>query len=30
VLPYVTSPDAPVSTRASYVSENGNPGLQQA
>ncbi|MDL4774403.1 alkaline phosphatase D family protein [Actinomadura xylanilytica] len=28
VLPYVTRPGAPVSTRASFVTENGNPGLQ--
>jgi hypothetical protein len=30
VLPYVTRPGAPVSTRTSYVAENGNPGLQLA
>jgi alkaline phosphatase D len=30
VLPYVTRPGAPVSTRTSYVTENGNPGLQLA
>ncbi|HEU4947800.1 MAG TPA: alkaline phosphatase D family protein [Kribbella sp.] len=27
VLPYVTTPDAPVSTRASFVVEQGAPGL---
>ncbi len=27
VLPYVTSPDAPVSTRATFVVEDGRPGL---
>jgi alkaline phosphatase D len=30
VLPYVTTPGAPVSTRTSFVTENGNPGLQPA
>lgn len=30
VLPYVTAPDAPVSTRASFVTEAGSPGLQPA
>ena len=30
VLPYVTRPDAPVSTRASFVVESGKPGLQKA
>jgi alkaline phosphatase D len=30
VLPYVTRPGAPVSTRAGFVTENGNPGLQPA
>ncbi|GAA1194641.1 alkaline phosphatase D family protein [Streptomyces hebeiensis] len=30
VLPYVTTPGAPVSTRTSYVTEAGRPGLQQA
>ncbi|WP_084821821.1 alkaline phosphatase [Bacillus sp. SA1-12] len=30
VLPYVTRPDAPISTRASFVVENNRPGLQQA
>jgi alkaline phosphatase D len=30
VLPYVTRPGAPVSTRTSFVTENGNPGLQPA
>ncbi len=29
-LPYVTSPGAPVSTRASFVTEAGRPGLQTA
>lgn len=28
VLPYVTSPGAPASTRASFVTEAGRPGLQ--
>ncbi|MGW2056152.1 alkaline phosphatase D family protein [Streptomyces sp. NPDC001840] len=28
VLPYVTTPGAPVSTRASYVTESGRPGVQ--
>ncbi|MCW3819102.1 alkaline phosphatase D family protein [Micromonospora sp. DR5-3] len=28
VLPYVTDPGAPVSTRASFVVENGRPGVQ--
>ncbi len=28
VLPYVTRPGAPVSTRTSFVTEAGNPGLQ--
>jgi alkaline phosphatase D len=30
VLPYVTRRGAPISTRASYITENGNPGLQLA
>ncbi|GAA3934966.1 alkaline phosphatase D family protein [Actinomadura viridis] len=30
VLPYVTRPGAPVSTRTSFVTENGRPGLQSA
>ena len=30
VLPYVTSPGAPASTRASFVTEAGRPGLQPA
>lgn len=30
VLPYVRQPGAPVYTRASFVTEAGNPGLQQA
>ena len=30
VLPYVTSPGAPVSTRASFVTEAGRPGLLPA
>jgi alkaline phosphatase D len=30
VLPYVTRPGAPVSTRTSFVTEQGNPGLQPA
>jgi alkaline phosphatase D len=30
VLPYVTRPGAPVSTRASYVVEDGQPGVQEA
>lgn len=30
VLPYVTKPDAPISTRASFIVENGRPGLQKA
>ncbi|GAA2455184.1 hypothetical protein GCM10010191_87860 [Actinomadura vinacea] len=30
VLPYVTRPGAPISTRTSFVTENGNPGLQSA
>lgn len=30
VLPHVTSPGAPVSTRASFVTEAGRPGLQPA
>jgi alkaline phosphatase D len=29
VLPYVTRPGAPVSTRAAFVTENDNPGLQR-
>ncbi|MEU4712507.1 hypothetical protein AB0F73_02410 [Micromonospora purpureochromogenes] len=28
VLPYVTTPGAPVSTRASFVVESGRPGVQ--
>ncbi len=28
VVPYVTLPDAPVSTRATYVVEDGVPGVQ--
>ncbi len=30
VVPYVTAPGAPVSTRASFVTEAGRPGLQPA
>lgn len=30
VLPYVTRPGAPISTRTSFVTENGDPGLQPA
>ncbi len=30
VLPQVTTPDAPVSTRATYVMENGRPGAEPA
>ncbi|PXY22403.1 alkaline phosphatase D family protein [Prauserella muralis] len=30
VLPYVTTPGAPISTRASYVVEDGRPGVQEA
>jgi alkaline phosphatase D len=30
VLPYVTAPDAPVSTRATFTVEAGRPGLQRA
>lgn len=30
VVPYVTKPDAPISTRASFVVENNRPGLQEA
>ncbi|XVQ09856.1 alkaline phosphatase D family protein [Spirillospora sp. CA-255316] len=30
VLPYVTRPGAPVSTRRSFVTENGDPGLKDA
>jgi alkaline phosphatase D len=30
VLPYVTTPGAPVSTRASFVTEAGRPGLHRA
>ena len=29
VLPFVTRPDAPVETRASFVVENGRPGVQR-
>lgn len=29
ILPYVTSPGAPVSTRASFATENGHPGLHR-
>ncbi|MBI1765028.1 MAG: alkaline phosphatase D family protein [Acidobacteria bacterium] len=29
VVPFVTKPDAPVSTRASFVVENGRPGAKQ-
>lgn len=29
VLPYVTKPGAPISTRATYVVENGVPGVQR-
>ena len=29
VMPYVTRPDAPIATRASYVVENGIPGAQE-
>ncbi|MFC5818074.1 hypothetical protein [Nonomuraea harbinensis] len=30
VLPYVDRPGAPASTRATYVVENGRPGVQLA
>ncbi|MFV2177753.1 alkaline phosphatase D family protein [Actinomadura sp. LOL_016] len=30
VLPYVTRPGAPISTRTSFVTENGDPGLRPA
>jgi alkaline phosphatase D len=30
VLPYVTKPGAPISTRASYVVEDRRPGVQEA
>ena len=30
VLPFVKQPGAPIYTRASFVVEAGNPGLQQA
>ncbi|GGT50588.1 alkaline phosphatase [Streptomyces atratus] len=30
VMPYVSRPDAPISTRATYVIENGVPGVQPA
>ncbi len=30
VMPYVTRPDAPISTRASFVIEDGVPGAQEA
>lgn len=30
VLPYVSRPDAPISTRATFVVENGRPGLRRA
>jgi len=30
VVPYITRPDAPVSTRASFVVENGNPLMETA
>lgn len=30
VLPYISRPDAPVTTRASFVIENGNPQAQPA
>ncbi|NED97970.1 twin-arginine translocation signal domain-containing protein [Phytoactinopolyspora alkaliphila] len=30
VVPYVSEPDAPISTRASFVVENGRPGAEQA
>jgi len=29
VVPFVTTPGAPISTRASYVVEDGRPGVQQ-
>ncbi|MCY3598599.1 MAG: alkaline phosphatase D family protein [Gemmatimonadetes bacterium] len=29
VMPYVTRPDAPIATRASYVVENGTPGARE-
>lgn len=29
VVPYVTKPGAPIKTRASYVVENGHPGLEK-
>jgi alkaline phosphatase D len=29
VVPFVTTPDAPISTRASFVVENGRPGAQR-
>jgi alkaline phosphatase D len=28
VMPYVSTPGAPISTRATFVTEAGNPGLQ--
>ncbi|WP_100331941.1 alkaline phosphatase D family protein [Bacillus xiapuensis] len=30
VLPYITKPGAPIKTRASFIVENGKPGLQEA
>lgn len=30
VVPYVTRPDAPISTRASFVTEQGHPGVEDA
>jgi len=30
VMPYVTKPDAPITTRASFVIEDGVPGAQEA
>jgi alkaline phosphatase D len=30
IVPFVTQPDAPISTRASFVVENGRPGVQPA
>ncbi|WP_460415705.1 alkaline phosphatase D family protein [Planifilum fimeticola] len=30
VLPYVSRPDAPITTRATFVVENGRPGLRRA
>ena len=30
VMPYVTKPNAPISTRASFIVEDGTPGAQEA